>query len=104
MACNIVTVLDRRDSDCRVVFDGFADCVESVFEVVLVEEPEEAPDAGAGAVVVFGLDVDGSFADLGCASGGFPEMGFGVDVTVQDSVFGTLNGLGMLKYWYIRRL
>lgn len=49
---------------------------------MLVEEAEESPDTAAGAVVVFGFDIYGSFLDFGRSAGGLPEMGFGVKVTV----------------------
>jgi hypothetical protein len=48
-----VTVFHRGDTNGGVILKCFTDRVESVFIIVFVEETEETPDAGAGAVVIF---------------------------------------------------
>jgi hypothetical protein len=85
-----VSILHGRYSDCRVILNGFSDCVESVFVVIFVEKTEETPNSGSGAVVVFGFYVHHSFLDFGDSARYFLEMGFGVHVSIENCVFRAL--------------
>jgi hypothetical protein len=52
MRGDVVTVLDGRDPDGRVVFDSLPDSVESIFVIEFVEKAKETPDTGTGAVII----------------------------------------------------
>lgn len=91
MRSYIVPVLYRRYPHSRVVFEGFADSVESVFDVVLIEEPQEPPNTRTGAIIILRFGVDRSLANMRNSTSGFADKGFRAKVTIKYSILCSLN-------------
>ena len=61
MRSNIVAHLDTPSRHLGNLIDSLYDCVQGKFEIVLVEETEQSPEAGAAAILIFRLHIVVSF-------------------------------------------
>jgi len=71
VGCYVVAIPHARLRDGRIEFKSLADTVKREFDSEAIEEPEEAPDTAAGAVLVLALHVQGALVDSGGIVGGF---------------------------------